>query len=89
MPLGVVVFFCPDKQGRRPAALPMDETTSEAQHVAKVFIARYGTKATFQAWTQLEMRISKEDDTAAFWMEVVTLLLDWQKPRPEAVDSIH
>lgn len=67
----------------------MDQITSEAQHVAKVLVAQYGTGATLHAWTQLEMRIHEEDDTASFWVEVVTVLLDWQKPYPEAVDSIH
>jgi hypothetical protein len=67
----------------------MDQITPEARHVAKILVARYGAGATFRAWTQLEMRIDKEDDTASFWVEVVTVLLDWQKPHPEAADSIH
>lgn len=67
----------------------MDQITPEARHVAKVLVARYGAGATIRAWTQLEMRRYKEDDTASFWIEVVTVLLDWQKPYPGATDSIH
>ncbi|WP_162912987.1 hypothetical protein [Rhodospirillaceae bacterium SYSU D60014] len=38
---------------------------------------------------QLGTRLHKEDDTASFWVEVVTVLLDWQKPYPGTADSIH
>lgn len=67
----------------------MGQITPEARHVAKILVARYGTGATIHAWTQLETRLDKDDDTASFWIEVVTVLLDWQKPYPGATDSVH